>query len=116
VGLFAAVIGVVGGIGWLMVLALYLLRLLLTRVVFRDPSYTLRDTAITSMMAPKGLAAAVLASLPLQYRIDGGEVIRDTTYMVVLVSISLTAVLVTAYPLPAMRGFYSRTLGKPPAT
>lgn len=98
----------------IMVLLVYVLRLLLTRVVFRDPGYTLRDTAITSMMAPKGLAAAVLASLPLQYGIAGGEVIRDTTYMVVLVSISLSAVLVMAYPAPAIRGFYARALGKPP--
>ena len=97
-----------------MVLLVYALRLLLTRVVFRDPAYTLRDTAVTSMMAPKGLAAAVLAALPLQYGIDGGEVIRDTTYMVVLVSISLTAVLVMAYPVPAVRSLYSRLLGKPP--
>ena len=97
-----------------MVLLVYVLRLLLTRVVFRDPSYTLRDTAVTSMMAPKGLAAAVLAALPLQYGIAGGETIRDTTYMVVLFSISLTAVLVMAYPAPAVRNLYSRLLGKPP--
>jgi NhaP-type Na+/H+ or K+/H+ antiporter len=97
-----------------MVLLVYAMRLLLTRVVFRDPGYTLRDTALTSMMAPKGLAAAVLASLPLQYGIDGGETIRDTTYMVVLFSISLTALLVMLYPAPAVRSLYSRLLGKPP--
>lgn len=97
-----------------MVLLVYAMRLLLTRVVFRDPGYTLRDTAVTSMMAPKGLAAAVLASLPLQYGIDGGETIRDTTYMVVLFSISLTALLVMLYPAPAVRSLYSRLLGKPP--
>lgn len=96
-----------------MVLLVYLLRLPLTRLVFRNPSYTLRDTAVTSMMAPKGLAAAVLAALPLQYGIVGGETIRDTTYMVVLFSISLTAVLVMAYPIPAVRSLYSRLLGKP---
>lgn len=97
-----------------MVLLVYGLRLPLTRVVFRNPNYTLRDTAVTSMMAPKGLAAAVLAALPLQYGIAGGETIRDTTYMVVLFSISLTAVLVMAYPAPAVRNLYSRLLGKPP--
>lgn len=56
----------------------------------------------------------VLAALPLQYGVVGGEVIRDTTYMVVLVSISLTALLVIAYPLPAMQRFYGRALGKQP--
>ncbi len=102
------------GVAVVMVLAVYLMRLLLTRVVFSDPGYTLRDTAITSMLAPKGLAAAVLAALPLQYGIADGEAIRDTTYMVVLVSISLSAMLVMAYPVPAVRSLYSRLLGKQP--
>lgn len=96
-----------------MALMIYAMRLVLTRFIFRDPSYSLRDAAITSMMAPKGLAAAVLATLPLQYGVAGGEVIRDVTYMGVLASITLTALLVMAYPLPAVRQIYSRVLCKP---
>ncbi len=96
-----------------MVLLAYAMRLYLTRFIFRDPSYSLRDAAITSMMAPKGLAAAVLATLPLQYGVEGGELIRDVTYMVVLVSITLTALLVMLYPYAATQRLYSRTLGKP---
>lgn len=97
----------------IMVLVAYAMRLGLTRFIFRDAGYSLRDAAITSMMAPKGLAAAVLASLPLEYGVAGGEVIRDATYMVVLVSITLTALLVIAYPLPATQKLYARALGKP---
>lgn len=97
----------------IIVLTVYVMRLILTRFVFRDTGYSLRDTAFTSMLAPKGLAAAVLAALPLQYGVAGGEVIRDTTYMVVLVSITLTALLVMLYPLPGAQKFYSRALGKP---
>jgi NhaP-type Na+/H+ or K+/H+ antiporter len=100
----------------IIVLAVYAMRLVLTRFVFRAPDYSLRDTAITSMMAPKGLAAAVLAALPLQYGVTGGETIRDTTYMVVLVSITFTALLVMAYPLPAMQKLYGRALGKSPSS
>jgi len=95
-----------------MVLLVFAMRIGLTRIVFRDEGYSLRDTAFTSMLAPKGLAAAVLATLPLQYGVAGGEVIRDTTYMVVLVSITLTALLVMAYPLPAIQRSYARMLGK----
>ena len=91
----------------------FAMRLGLARFVYRDAAYSLRDSAITSMLAPKGLAAAVLAGLPLQYGVSGGEIIRDTTYMVVLVSIALCALLVAAYPLPGMMRFYSRALGKP---
>ena len=45
-------------------------------------------------MVPKGLAAAVLASLPYQQGIEGGELIRDITYAVILFSIVFTSVLV----------------------
>ncbi len=101
-------------IACLMVILIYLLRLVLTRVIYRDDAYSLRDTAVTSMMVPKGLAAAVLAALPLQFGVPGGEVIRDTTYMVVLISISLSSVLVMLYPLPWIQRIYGRLLNKQP--
>lgn len=96
-----------------MVLMVYAMRLGLTRFVFRDPGYSLRDTAIASIMAPKGLASAVLATMPLQFGVVGGELIRDTTYMVVLISITLTALLVMAYPGHNTQRLYALILGKP---
>ena len=101
-----------------MVLMVYIMRLGLARVVFRGDSYSLRDTAIASMMAPKGLAAAVLATLPLEYGVANGVIIRDTTYMVVLVSITFTALLVMVYPGSYTQRLYALILGKPipPAT
>ena len=96
-----------------MVLMVYAMRLALTRLVFRDKSYNLRDTALTSMMAPKGLASAVLATLPLEYGVAGGEVIRDATYMVVLFSITFTALLVIIYHNRYVERFYSQLLNKP---
>jgi cell volume regulation protein A len=98
-----------------MVSMVYLMRLGLSRLIFRDHGYGLRDTAIASMMAPKGLASAVLATLPLQYGVAGGEMIRDTTYMVVLVSITLTALLVMIYPNRYAQRLYAFTLNKPVA-
>lgn len=100
-------------VGLAMVLLVFAMRIALTRIVFRDASYGLRDAAITSMLAPKGLAAAVLAALPLQYGVAGGEAIRDTTYMVVLVSITLSALLVMIFPARFAQRFYARLLGKP---
>jgi len=96
-----------------MVSMVYIMRLGLARVVFRNDGYSLRDTAIASMMAPKGLASAVLATLPLQYGVAGGEMIRNTTYMVVLVSITLTALLVMIYPNRYAQRLYGLILGKP---
>jgi len=65
------------------------------------------------MMIPKGLAAAVLAGLPMQYGVTGGEIIREITYIVVLTSISFTAILVALYQRPAVQQFYSSFLKKP---
>lgn len=98
-----------------MVVLVFAMRLVLTRFALRADVYSLRDSAFASMMAPKGLAAAVLAALPLQAGVAGGEVIRDTTYMVVLISIALTALLVMVYSQPSVQRFYIRTLGKRPS-
>lgn len=96
----------------LMVVLVFAMRLLLTRHVFRDLGYGLRDAAFTSMLAPKGLAAAVLAALPLQYGVAGGEVVRDATYMAVLFSITLSALLVMLYSRSCVQELYARILGK----
>ncbi len=96
-----------------MMLMVYAMRLILVRLMFRDQSYSLRDTALSSMMVPKGLASAVLATLPLQFGVVGGDAIRDTTYMVVLVSITLTALMVMVYPNHFAQRLYALTLNKP---
>jgi len=97
-----------------MILLVYALRVLLTRQVFRSAEFTPRDASITAIMAPKGLAAAVLASLPLEFGVIGGETIRDVTYMVVLISITLTALLVIVYPAPPVQRLFASLLGKTP--
>ena len=52
------------------------------------------DACRMAAMAPKGLAAAVLASLPLQQGLPGGDLIQNSTYAVVLFSVILTSLLV----------------------
>lgn len=89
----------------LAVVLVYLSRILVVRLT-AVPAMTLREASIASVMAPKGLAAAVLASVPLQAGIIGGEIIRDKTFLMVLVSIVLTAV---AVPL-IERGLLDRLL------
>ena len=52
-----------------------------------------RDASIVAIMVPKGLAAAVLATVPLQEGVLGGELIESVTYGVVLSSIVFTSVM-----------------------
>lgn len=53
----------------------------------------IRDASIASIMVPKGLAAAVLASLAVEARLPQGEIVRDVAYAIILFSIGATAVL-----------------------
>jgi len=46
-----------------------------------------------SVMVPKGTAAAVLAAIPLQMVLEGGEHIQNVIYAVVVISIVMTAFL-----------------------
>jgi NhaP-type Na+/H+ or K+/H+ antiporter len=52
-----------------------------------------RDAALVAVMSPKGLAAVVLAGIPLQQNLPGGEMLQAVTYGVVFLSIVFTSVL-----------------------
>lgn len=79
--------------GFLLTLSIFLLRIPVVRVSVQK---TIRraDAGLMAVMVPKGLAPAVLASIPLHRGIEGGEFIQNTTYAVVLFSIVLNSVLI----------------------
>jgi cell volume regulation protein A len=52
------------------------------------------ELAIMSIMTPKGLVAAVLASIPMQQNLAFGDKIMDLGYSIVLLSIVICSVLV----------------------
>jgi NhaP-type Na+/H+ or K+/H+ antiporter len=58
-----------------------------------DRSLPAHDAAQVAIISPKGLAAVVLASLPLEQNLPGGEILRDLTYVIVFLSIVFTCVL-----------------------
>jgi NhaP-type Na+/H+ or K+/H+ antiporter len=70
--------------------------------------YSRRDAAIVSFMVPKGLAAAVLAGLPLQAGMAGGETIQSVVFAIVFVSISLTAIAVAVLDTAPARSAIAR--------
>ena len=97
--------------GWLTQLAL-----ILTVVVFvlRIPavkitvskSIPVKDASIMAIMVPKGLAAAVLASIPFQQGVIGGELIKSVTYGVVLLSIVMTSFLLLLLEKAGLSALY----------
>ncbi len=54
-----------------------------------DKTVSRIDTSVTSVMVPKGLVTAVLASLIMQSGVPGGEILQNTIYSVILFSIIL---------------------------
>ncbi|MBN2261390.1 MAG: cation:proton antiporter [Prolixibacteraceae bacterium] len=80
-------------VGLLLVVLIILLRIPSVSL-FVGKSVPKPEKAIMSVMSPKGLVPAVLASLPLQRGLSNGEIILDLGYSIVLFSIVICSVLV----------------------
>ena len=61
-----------------------------------------------SIVLPKGLAAAVPASITLQAGIPGGDIIQTLTYTVVLFSIIISSILIYIVEFPVFGNLYQR--------
>jgi cell volume regulation protein A len=90
-------------------LTLHILRLYLTPTML-PPTIGRKDASIVAVMIPKGLAAAVLAGLPLEARVEGGATIQSATYAIVLVSIALSAIAVGAHDRQPLKAVFDRSL------
>ncbi|WP_321505014.1 cation:proton antiporter [uncultured Methanoregula sp.] len=66
------------------------------------------DAAIVAVMEPKGLAAAVLASLPLEAGVVAGQTIQDVTYIVIFFSILVCSILVFLLERTAFSRMYRK--------
>ena len=74
--------------------ALILLIRPLSIKLFARKGISVRDFTLMSIMSPKGLVPAVLASLPFQYGLLKGKEIMDLGYAMVLVSIIVCSILI----------------------
>lgn len=98
--------------GWWIELALiltaavFVLRIPAVKITV-SKSIPIKDASIMAIMVPKGLAAAVLASIPLQQGVVGGELIKSVTYGVVLSSIVMTSLLLLLIEKTKLSGVYS---------
>ncbi len=81
------------GIGLLIVALVILVRPLSIKLMTGKKTPA-NEVAIMSIMAPKGLVAAVLATIPMQQGLAFGDTIMDLGYSIVLFSIIICSVLV----------------------
>jgi NhaP-type Na+/H+ or K+/H+ antiporter len=73
-------------------------------------SIPVKDASIMAVMIPRGLTAVVLASIPLHQGIPGGELIRNLTCGVVLVSILATSILLLLLDKTRLARYYGSAL------
>jgi len=93
-------------VGFILTILLYIVRIPTVKMSVR-PNLPLEDRVVMAFMVPKGLAAAVLASLPFQYGMPGGEYIQNITYATVLLSIVLNSLMVFLHSrYPGIKWFY----------
>lgn len=88
-------------------LVLFLLRILVVRLSLSSKANSRWDASVAAVLNPKGLAAAVLAGIPLEWGLPGGAVIQSVVYAAVLFSILVTAVLIPMLSIPVIQKTYS---------
>jgi len=93
------------------------LGLLIARIpvslIFSPKSANTFDKSITAIMIPKGLATAVLASIPFQIGLPQGEEIRNIAFSVVFFSILICSVCVFLVEhVPAINIFFYKLFHK----
>ena len=82
-------------IGLIITVVLFALRIPIVKIsIWKKDDIEAFDKAFMAGMVPKGLAAAVLATIPAQAGVPGGEIIQSIVFAVILFSIIFTSVMV----------------------
>jgi potassium/hydrogen antiporter len=87
----------------------FIVRILAVKIAIRE-ELPAKDLSVIAVMIPKGLAAVVLASIPLQQGVAGGDVIKNITYGMIVFSIILTSILVLLLEKTPLARLYAKSL------
>ena len=101
-------------VGFVIAIVLFILRIPVVRLSVHQEKDGLpvEDKIFMSGIVPKGLAAAVLATVPVQRGIEGAETIQNIVFAVILFSIIFTSVLIPVLDKDnAVSRFYKRCFG-----
>jgi NhaP-type Na+/H+ or K+/H+ antiporter len=97
--------------GALITLAVYLVRILAVKIIV-DKNTPLLDKTVMSFMIPKGLGAAVIATLPLQQGHADGAIIQSICFSVILFSTIYCAALFFLSKTGISKPIYSIIFGQ----
>ncbi|WP_426491695.1 cation:proton antiporter [Hymenobacter sp. 102] len=98
------------GVGMALVLFVVRIPVVLAAADKTTPQF---DMALMSIMIPKGLGAAVLATLPAQRGMPGGATIQTITFAVIVATTVLCTVLFFLLEKRRILGFYQLFFGPP---
>lgn len=73
---------------------IFVTRYAAVRLLYSPNKYSLLDAMVSTAMGPRGLACAVLATIPLQRGLEGGQWLQDALFAIIPITIALTAVFV----------------------
>ena len=96
----------------LLTFLIFVTRYFSVRAVFPPSRFPFSDALISFGMGPRGLACAVLATLPLQKRVVDGLFIQNVIFYVILISISVTSLFVLFGELAFFKKIFSRLFKK----
>jgi len=99
-------------LGLLLTILMFLIRIPIVRMAVSRKRTSVKDAAFMAVMIPKGLAAAVLASIPLQRGLESGAFIQNVTFAVVTFSILINSILVFLIEKTPVAGFYYRIFSR----
>jgi NhaP-type Na+/H+ or K+/H+ antiporter len=94
-------------VGAIIALVVLLLRVPIVRFSL-EKATPVADASFITIMVPRGIAAAALASIPFQQGIEGGELIQSVVSVIILSTIILTTILVPIVERTKSSKFYSR--------
>lgn len=103
-------------VGFIITLVLFALRIPIVRMsVHKEKGeFPTEDKMFMSGIVPKGLAAAVLATIPMQQGLPGGDLIQSIVFAVILFSITFTSIMVPVLEHDnAISRFYRRCFDHP---
>jgi NhaP-type Na+/H+ or K+/H+ antiporter len=98
--------------GLILVGALFTVRIPVVHASLRSSQASRSDAMACTAIIPKGLAAAAVASVPLQMGLPHAEALRNTTFAVVLLSILAASGLVFLNQRGWLAGFAKHVFGR----
>ena len=87
---------------------IFVTRYVTARLILRRANYPRLDAMTIVSMGPRGLACAVLATLPLQKGIEQGELVQNLIFSIIPLSILLTSIFVSLSEKTKFRESMSR--------